>query len=56
MKETLKDKFNKVKTNVKQTFDQATADDKGQLNKDIKQRNVSGVSGDTKEGYRRDKI
>lgn len=55
MKESLKDKFNKVKTNVKQTFDQATADEKAQLNKDIKQGNVSGGSQQQKEG-RRDKI
>lgn len=50
MKVSLKDKFNKVKKNVKHTFDQTTADDKSQINKDIKERNVSGLTDQQKQG------
>ncbi len=57
MKETLKDKFNKVKTSVKQSYDQATADDKTQINKDVKQQNLTGQRDQQKPGFQRsDKI
>lgn len=57
MKETLKDKFNTIKTGVKQAWDKTTDEDKAKIKQDIKQRNYSGLANTVKDSFnRRDKV
>ncbi len=51
MKETLKDKFNTVKTNVKEAWDKTSEADKSKLQQDIKSRNISGASDTVKKNF-----
>lgn len=51
MKETLRDKFNTVKTNVKNTWDKTSDADKAKIQKDVKDRNFSGAADTLKENY-----
>jgi hypothetical protein len=51
MKETLKDKFNTLKTNVKETWDKSSDADKTKFKKDIKDRNYSGVADTVKQNF-----
>lgn len=51
MKETLKDKFNTIKTNVKEKWDQTSDADKAKIKQDIKDRNLSGVADTMKQGF-----
>jgi hypothetical protein len=53
MKETLREKFNTVKTNVKQAWDKTTDEDKTKIRKDIKDRNYSGLADTAKDSFRR---
>lgn len=51
MKETLKDKFNTIKTNVKETWDKTSDTDKAKIKQDIKDRNLSGAADTLKQGF-----
>jgi len=51
MKEELKDKFNTVKTNVKDAWNKTSDADKAKLKTDIKDRNISGVSDTVKKNF-----
>lgn len=51
MKETLKDKFNTVKTNVKDAWDKTSDADKSKLRQDIKDRNISGAADTVKKNF-----
>ncbi len=53
MKEELKDKFNSIKTNVKNTWDKVTEDDKSKLKQDIKDRNYSGAINTVKDNFQK---
>ena len=53
MKEELKDKFNTIKTNVKNTWDKVTEDDKSKLKQDIKDRNYSGAINPAKDNFQK---
>jgi hypothetical protein len=53
MKETLKEKFNTVKTSVKQAWDKTTDADKASIRKDIKDRNYSGISNTARDSFKR---
>jgi uncharacterized protein YjbJ (UPF0337 family) len=53
MKEELKDKFNSIKTNVKNTWDKVTEDDKSKLKQDIKDRNYSGAINTAKDNFQK---
>lgn len=51
MKETLKDKFNTIKTNVKDAFDKTTAD-RSKINRDaLKDKGLTGSSGSVKSDF-----
>lgn len=51
MKETLKDKFNTIKTNVKQTWDKASDADKTKVQGDLKDRNYPGAGQTVKDNF-----
>lgn len=51
MKESLKDKFNTVKTNVKEAWDKTSETDKSKLQQDIKDRNISGAADTVKKNF-----
>lgn len=51
MKETLKDKFNTVKTNVKEAWDKTSDADKSKIKQDIKDRNISGAADTVKKNF-----
>jgi hypothetical protein len=51
MKESLKDKFNTIKTNVKDAFDKTSDADKMKIKQDIKDRNLSGISDTVKQNF-----
>lgn len=51
MKESLKDKFNTIKTNVKQTWDKTSDADKAKVQSDLKNKNYSGAADTVKENF-----
>lgn len=51
MKESLKDKFNTIKTNVKQTWDKTSDADKAKIQSDLKNKNFSGAADTVKENF-----
>lgn len=51
MKETLKDKFNTIKTNVKQSWDKTSDADKAKIQSDLKDKNYSGAAKTVKENF-----
>ena len=53
MKETLKDKFNTIKTNVKDAFDKTSDADKAKIQSDIKGKNYSGAADTVRQNLNR---
>lgn len=53
MKGTIKDKFNNIKTNVKDAWDKASDEDKAKLKSDIKNRNYSGIVNTAKDNFKK---
>ncbi len=57
MKESLREKFNSLKTGVKQAWEKTTDEDKARIKKDIKDRNYSGLASTAKNSFgRSDKV
>lgn len=53
MKEGLKNKFNTVKSDVKEAWNKTSEADKTKIQKDIKNRDVSGATDTIKENFRK---